>query len=710
MAVASPNVRPPAGATAAPTPAAAPVGSGAPDQQKMAGGRSNKHKTSSSRTGSFLMRVFGLGARLFAWYAIITILFRCPTAPETSAHDSPTLPALCEPYFQLRASVSPLVSPYYNAYIAPYVDAARPYYQSADTFVFTPARNYAVKTAGPRLEQASHIAGAKYDDLVRPWLSQYEAQARRHYNEQIAPAMQKTSEALAPYYLLAQDGAAHAYHQVLVPAYVAVEPYAYASYQAASDFTKDTAVPSAVWVLNKTYVFLDTAIWPHIKVVYTNNVEPQLVRIGKRLGRYKGKQGLHKAKTTHILRSSTSAEAKTSSFVKPPQKPASKTKPAASGKTATAAASNSAGSRHNMKYSHPSMIEAPEASENESQLRHDARLQVAADLKEWQERFSKAADEGAAEIDSLIHGVTEDILSSPLMETGHALVDQLGQAINTEIQTLKTQILETLNQKDSQYSTLDLFNTQVAALVRQTGILIKTQAEEVRSWRQKFDTQLQAAITENADSHFKTLDTMRDLALQKIGMKWAWMDGVTYKDWAKYHELRARFDEWTDGLKAMIVTHSDLSLTHDYANAIEDQAMDLARAAVKQLGEIKEVVSAKFLHNDVTDDFNLESVEQRAREKAEAEARAEAERLAAEAKAEAEAAERAAAEKAAAEEAEASSEAMLQAEPIFSTQVDPEEPQVTVSSLFDDSAAEEHQDEKEASSSVASDLSEKSEL
>ena len=59
------------------------------------------------------------------------------------------------------------------------------------------------------------------------------------------------------------------------------------TYHVASDFTAGTAVPSVVWAWNKTYVFLDGTVWPKMRILYTENVEHQLVRIGERLGRYK---------------------------------------------------------------------------------------------------------------------------------------------------------------------------------------------------------------------------------------------------------------------------------------------------------------------------------------------------------------------------------------------------------------------------------------
>lgn len=74
-----------------------------------------------------------------------------------------------------------------------------------------------------------------------------------------------------------------------MPAYDFVHPYASHGYDVAYGFTKNTAVPSTIWAWNKTYTFLDSAIWPHVRDVYVLKVEPQLVRIGERLGRYKEK-------------------------------------------------------------------------------------------------------------------------------------------------------------------------------------------------------------------------------------------------------------------------------------------------------------------------------------------------------------------------------------------------------------------------------------
>ena len=75
---------------------------------------------------------------------------------------------------------------------------------------------------------------------------------------------------------------------------------------------------------------------------------------------------------------------------------------------------------------------------------------------------------------------------------------------------------------------------------------------------------------------------LRDLALQKIGMKWAWMDGVTYRDWQDFHDLRSRLTEWTHSVKNLVVTHPGIEDAEAAAQDIEDAAMKIAQVAEPQ--------------------------------------------------------------------------------------------------------------------------------
>lgn len=244
-----------------------------------------QRKPSTRARKSFLARTFSIAARLSIWYSIFTILFRCPATIDACDDSSPRI---CKPYFQAKQAVSPHVTPYYETYAAPYVDLARPYYETVDKVVITPARDYAIIYGGPQLQKAQALGLAQWEKNLQPELVKYQALAREVYDDKVAPHVEKASVAVAPYYEIARSNALQTYHEILLPSYEFAEPYALQGYDAASSFTTNTAVPSALWAWNKTYVFLDSTVWPHVRDVYAAKVEPQLLRIVDRLGRYKG--------------------------------------------------------------------------------------------------------------------------------------------------------------------------------------------------------------------------------------------------------------------------------------------------------------------------------------------------------------------------------------------------------------------------------------
>lgn len=225
--------------------------------------------------------------RLLSWYSIYTLIFRCPSSLEACTDATPRI---CKPYFGIKSVVSPHVTPYYDTYAAPYVDVAKPYYNTVDRVLITPTRTYAVKYGGPRVDQARVFSQAQWEKNVQPKLSQYQTLAKTRYDETIAPHVESVSATVSPYYEVARTNALQTYHEFLLPSYLFVQPYAAQGYEVAYTFTTDTVVPSTKWGWNKTCAFLDSTVWPHLRDVYVMKVEPQLVRIGERLGRYKEKK------------------------------------------------------------------------------------------------------------------------------------------------------------------------------------------------------------------------------------------------------------------------------------------------------------------------------------------------------------------------------------------------------------------------------------
>ncbi|KAK2604902.1 hypothetical protein N8I77_007794 [Diaporthe amygdali] len=577
---------------------------------------------------------FSVLARLFTWYSILSILFRCPATLEECTDAAPRI---CKPYFQLKHAVSPHVEPYYNTYAAPYVELARPYYETVDQRVLTPSWAYATKHGAPRVAQAQAFGKEKWEKNLQPELAKYQALAQVKYDQTLAPHVNQVTSAVAPYYEVARTNALQTYHDYLLPSYIFVQPYAQQGYTAASTFTTETAIPSTIWAWNKTQVFLDGTVWPQLRSLYTENVEPQLLKIGQRLGRYNGnntqkatdalsstaaKAASTLTKPTSVASSASatpvSSDATTSSIEPSPSDVAPPSSQEAAAETAETA--ETAKTKFGAE-----QVPAPDVAPNESEVRRIARETVAEDLKAWQEKYAKAADEGAAEIDDRIEEIAKRMVDRQANTMGKSLVQQLKETVDTELATLKSGIQDIVSEVKSNSGSPEAAQEKVTAAVRKAGLEIKEKSQDIRNWRANYEREIEISVTKFAEDHFKILDSIRDLALQKIGMKWAWMDGVTYKDWAKYHLLKERFDEWQSELKNLITSHPGLESAQNEGLAIEGEAMELAQSAAKELASLKQVAGWKIIALDDSKEFDSEVTRLAAEEAEKAAAASEAE-------------------------------------------------------------------------------------
>ncbi|KLU90370.1 hypothetical protein MAPG_09332 [Magnaporthiopsis poae ATCC 64411] len=201
------------------------------------------------------------------------------------------------------------------------------------------------------------------------------------------------------------------------------------------------------------------------------------------------------------------------------------------------------------------------------------------------------------------------MIESEIHGTGQALVAKLQASLVSELVTLRRRIIEIVGSVQKGSATAAAGEEQIVNAVRASGLQIKERAGAVRTWHENFDEEVRTQVTEAADSHFEILGSIRDLALQKIGMKWAWMDAVTYKDWAKYHQLRSRFDEWEKDLEKLVVSHPGLIECQNEGQAIEDRAMELAANAAKELGRLKQVALLKLSILDDSNEFDSEKTQ-----------------------------------------------------------------------------------------------------
>jgi len=242
-----------------------------------------------------------------------------------------------------------------------------------------------------------------------------------------------------------------------------------------------------------------------------------------------------------------------------------------------------------------------------------ARETVAEDLDLWQTKFANAADEGASEIEDKVNKISQQFQETRIDTAGSQLLSQLERVSHDEVEKLKKEIVSLIERtKDQDAVDLDASADEVIAAVRRAGLAIKGKAEDVRNWREAFEQEIHEEVTGAAQQHFNILGSIRDLALQKIGMKWAWMDGITYKDWAKYHEMKRKFEEWTDDLQQLIVSNPTLEAVMDAAANVEDRAMEIAQGAAAELGRLKEVAGWKMIAGDASDNFDIDAMKQAA--------------------------------------------------------------------------------------------------
>jgi len=234
------------------------------------------------------------------------------------------------------------------------------------------------------------------------------------------------------------------------------------------------------------------------------------------------------------------------------------------------------------------------------EIRANAQKIVAEDLRTWQEKFLKAADIGSDELEARITEITDRMTQSQAQKLGKALNIQLEETVKSSLATLKSNIISIVQASTDDKSEEESLNNAI----RQAGITIKEKAQAIRSWRLAFNNELNMLVGKAGDETFQIIDHIRDLGLQEVGMRWAWIDGVTHRDWAKYHELKDKFDEWRVDVEQVMNQHPGIAKARDAAEEVESLAMDTAGGAAKELARIKEIGRAKIAAHDSSNDFS----------------------------------------------------------------------------------------------------------
>jgi hypothetical protein len=252
----------------------------------------------------------------------------------------------------------------------------------------------------------------------------------------------------------------------------------------------------------------------------------------------------------------------------------------------------------------PSPEEPEPTPLSEEEIRAKAQIIVQEDLRVWQEKFAKAADHGSEELDERIAEITDRMIENQAHGVGEALLVELEETVKSGLTSLKADIISIIKARDSEISDTELPESKLSTATRKAGSAIRDKAQAIRVWRQKYDQETNYLVSESAQNTFDILDHIRDLGLQEVGMRWAWTDGITHKDWTKYHALKGQFDEWRSDIEQIAIAHPGLSNSRAASEDIESRAMAIAEDASKELMRLKETGRWKISTADVSDDWS----------------------------------------------------------------------------------------------------------
>lgn len=257
----------------------------------------------------------------------------------------------------------------------------------------------------------------------------------------------------------------------------------------------------------------------------------------------------------------------------------------------------------------PSAASASSSLTPEQQA-EQTREKVESDLKNWQDKFAKAADKGTEDLEGRVKQITEHQIESQIVIVGESMIVQLEESSNSELTKLKKAIRKIAKSLPHGKSSTDIERAEeeLSKATRSAGLAVKSKAQALRTWKQGVEQETQSLVNAASESTLEVIDNIRDLGLQEIGMRWAWMEGVTYKDWANYNLLKKTFDEWRQEVEAVAQNHEGLQKATNAGNEIESRGMSIAEQTAKELGRLKEVGKWKVQAGDASDDFSTKYI------------------------------------------------------------------------------------------------------
>ena len=242
--------------------------------------------------------------------------------------------------------------------------------------------------------------------------------------------------------------------------------------------------------------------------------------------------------------------------------------------------------------------------------KEEAKEIIKNDLYTYSEIFSASSLKALTELKSQIDEISDKAMHSKQKAVAKDIAD-LEKLVEEGSRNLKAEIV-TLASRLSSKSTLEektAAQEQLFAATRHLGTQIRDKAHLMRKDAEKNLAKVYDAVSEAADQQLEVLDGVNDLGMQELGMKWAWMDWVSYKDWAKYHELKK---EMRESRTTIIKSAEDNEKLREITKWVEDEwegkATDIAKEAAEQLKTIKKVGKKMIELADASEDFTDDQI------------------------------------------------------------------------------------------------------
>jgi hypothetical protein len=237
--------------------------------------------------------------------------------------------------------------------------------------------------------------------------------------------------------------------------------------------------------------------------------------------------------------------------------------------------------------------------------KEEAKEMIKQDLITWSAKFSASSDKTLANLKSQIDEIAEKAYNRKRKSVETDLTS-LQRLVDDGFTNLKAEIVSLAKQLTPESSS-DVRNAaedKLLTATRHLGTEIRDKALYIRKDAEKFLAKVYDDVSEAANQRLVGLDGINDMGMQELGMKWAWMGYVSYKDWAKYHDLKEQMGESRATIIRSAQSNEKLEkITQWIEDEWEGRATDIAKEAAEELKHVKKVGKKKIVLADASDDF-----------------------------------------------------------------------------------------------------------